>query len=243
MIRIILLAVMLAALPAIAPAADLLQCVQACLAGSTITPTIPTTPTTPTTPTVPTTQPPQTSSTKIFPHKITFERSSDEGYGSGAVILFDDLAEADISTVTVNGEAAKKATPYRGHPVFTLSKTGDQYSRPLKFIISGSDGQVYTMSSGSATTLTTTGGKSETSKTSAWANGNRDHFRLSKTGSAYGNGITLEFSNGLRRTVTTGANRQEWSDGTLWKPVSDSNGKAVVLGPRNVHIASVTVRY
>lgn len=210
--------------------ADLLSCVKSCLdGGGAVTPTP--------------TPNPTPAPAKIFPHKITFERQSDEGYGAGAVILFGTLADGAITKVVVNGETAKRAAPYRGHPVFTLGKTGDLYSRPLRFVITGSDGQVYTATSDSATPAPTPDGNSETAKTSAWANGNREHFRLSKPGSAYGNGITLEFSNGLRRTVTTGANRQEWSDGTLWKPVSDSNGKAVVLGPRNVHIASVTVRY
>ena len=66
---------------------------------------------------------------------------------------------------------------------------------------------------------------------------------MSKPGSAYGNNIVLSFSNGLKRTVKNGGQREEFSDGVLWKPVSESNGKAVVLGPRNVHIASVTVTY
>ena len=80
--------------------------------------------------------------------------------------------------------------------------------------------------------------------TSGWANGNREHFRISKSGASYGKNIILEFSNGMKYTVPDGSVRKEWPDGALWKPKSDNDpNRAVVLGPRNVHIASVTVRY
>jgi len=212
--------------------ASLETCVRSCLGD--ITPTTPTTPTVPTTPT----------GSKVFPDQIIFEASSDVAtgqYAGKALIMFSSAWYGRILSVGLNGETGFK-DEYKGQPVFRFTKEGSAYARPLKIVITAVGGQVYTATTGAATP-TTPGKAAETVKTSAWANGNREHFRLSKAGSSYGKNITLEFSNGLKRTVTSGAARQEWSDGTLWKPVSDSNGRAVVLGPRNVHIASVTVRY
>jgi len=212
--------------------ASLETCIRSCLGD--ITPTTPTTPTVPTTPT----------GSKVFPGQIIFENQSDVAtgaYAGKALILFPSAWYGKILSVGLNGETGYK-DEYKGQPVFRYTKEGSAYARPLKIVITAVGGQVYTATTGAVFPVTP-GKNTETSKTSAWANGNRDHFRLSKTGSVYGKNITLEFSNGLKRTVTSGAARQEWSDGTLWKPVSDSNGKAVVLGPRNVHIASVTVRY
>lgn len=230
MLARILLTLLFISFPVLA-GASLETCIRSCL--DDVTPTTPTTPTVPTTPT----------GAKVFPDQIIFENNSDVAvgqYAGKALILFPAAWYGKILSVGLNGETGYK-DEYKGQPVFRFTKEGSAYSRPLKIVITGTDGQVYTATSGAATPII--GKNTETSKTSAWANGNREHFRLSKSGSAYGKNIVLEFSNGLKRTVTSGATRQEWSDGTLWKPVSDSNGKAVVLGPRNVHIASVTVRY
>lgn len=197
--------------------------------------------------TPPTPKPPTTS--KLFPEKITFEASSDVAtnqYRDKAVVLFPATWAGRIASVSLNGEVGFKDTPYAGRPVFRFTKHGDDYDRPLEFVITATDGTVYTASS----TAEKEGGdqepggmNSETSKTSAWANGNRDHFRLKKPGASYGTKITLKFSNGLTRPIKDGSKREEFSDGVLWKPISDNDGKAVVLGPRNVHISSVTVLY
>ena len=232
MLARILLTLLFISFPVLA-GASLETCIRSCL--DDVTPTTPTTPTVPTTPT----------GAKVFPDQLIFEASSNVAtgaYAGKALILFPASWNGKILSVGLNGETGYK-DEYKGAPVFRYTKEGSAYARPLKIVITAVGGQVYTATTGATPTTPTTGKNTETSKTSAWANGNRDHFRLSKTGAAYGNNITLEFSNGLKRTVAAGAKRQEWSDGTLWKPVSDSNGKAVVLGPRNVHIASVTVRY
>ena len=197
-------------------------------------------------PTAPVPSTPPQVGTKVFPDWITFEASSDvatDQYAGKAVILLPASWLSKVKSLTLNGEQAFIDVPYKGIPVFRFTKNGNDYARPLKVVITAVDGTVYTATTGNATTPSGSGKNVETSNTSAWANGNRDHFRLSKSGSSYGSNITLEFSNGYKVVVPNGAVRKEWSDGTLWKPISDSNGKAVVLGPRNIHIASVTVRY
>lgn len=64
---------------------------------------------------------------------------------------------------------------------------------------------------------------------SAVANGGRAHFRFPKPGGEYGTNITVKYGD---RTwvVSNGAVRTEIG-GFLWKPVSESDGKLVVLVP------------
>ena len=147
---ILLMAIIFCASPALAADyTELMQCVRTCLDSWSTTPTTPTTPTVPTTPTTPTT------GTKAFPDSITFDNTSDQGSGSysgTACILFPESWEGRIQKVVVNGETALHGISYKGRPVFRLLKTGDQYIRPLKFTITGSDGQVYTATSGSTST-------------------------------------------------------------------------------------------
>ena len=179
--------------------------------------------------------------TKPYPGKVTFDKTSDQGsgiyYGTACVLL-----DPGMIKVVLNGEVAFKGNQYKGRDVWRFLKVGDGYAKPWTFQFIHADGTVYSYIV-TATADPVVGSNKETSKTSAYANGNREHFRLSKSGVSYGNNITLTFSNGLTRTIKNGETRQEFSDGVLWKPVSDSNSKAVVLGPRNVRIASLTVSY
>jgi len=118
---ILLAAIMLCAAPALAADyTELMQCVRTCLDSGPTAPTTPTTPTVPTTPTTPTT------GSKIFP--------------GTACILFPESWEGRIQKVVVNGETALHGISYKGRPVFRLLKTGDQYARPLKIVITGSEG-------------------------------------------------------------------------------------------------------
>jgi hypothetical protein len=230
----ILLTLIIITFPAFADA-SLETCVRSCL--DDVTPTTPTTPTVPTTP---------TTGSKIFPSQIIFENQSDVAtgkYAGKALILFPASWYGKILSVGLNGETGYK-DEYKGQPVFRYTKEGSAYPRPLKIVITATDGQVYTATSGAVSPATPTGKNTETVKTSGWANNNRDHFRISKSGASYGKNIILEFSNGMKYTVPDGSVRKEWADGTLWKPKSDNDpNKAVVLGPRNFHITVLTVRY
>jgi hypothetical protein len=210
--------------------ASLETCVRSCLGD--ITPTTPTVPTTP-------------IGSKVFPDQIIFEASSDVAtgqYAGKALIMFSSAWYGRILSVGLNGETGFK-DEYKGQPVFRFTKEGSAYARPLKIVITAVGGQVYTATTGAATPATP-GKNTESVGTSGWANGNREHFRISKSGASYGKNIILEFSNGMKYTVPDGSVRKEWADGTLWKPKSDNDpNKAVVLGPRNYHITVLTVRY
>jgi len=179
--------------------------------------------------------PPSTG--KIFPHRIVFERESDEGYGVGAIVLFPSLADADVTYVSVNGEIAKKAHPYNGHPVFTLTKPGDQYLRPLKFVIKMSDGSTYTKEGEAATPATPdtpSGGHSETVGWKGCGNPDgakcRRNFRFRHPGSYYGKTPTVYLDGAKKLPVKDSAKRQEGANGIIWKPKSDSDGKLVGVG-------------
>ena len=211
--------------------ASLETCIRSCL--DDITPTTPTTPTPPT-------------GSKVFPDQIIFENNSDVAvgqYAGKALILFPASWNGKILSVGLNGETGFR-DEYKGQPVFRYTKEGSAYPRPLKIVITATDGQVYTATSGAVSPVAPTGKHTESVGTSGWANNNRDHFRISKSGASYGKNIILEFSNGMKYTVPDGSVRKEWADGTLWKPKSDNDpNKAVVLGPRNFHITVLTVRY
>lgn len=211
--------------------ASLETCIRSCL--DDITPTTPTTPTPPT-------------GSKVFPDQIIFENNSDVAvgqYAGNALILFPAAWYGKILSVGLNGETGFR-DEYKGQPVFRYTKEGSAYPRPLKIVITATDGQVYTATSGAVSPVAPTGKHTESVGTSGWANNNRDHFRISKSGASYGKNIILEFSNGMKYTVPDGSVRKEWADGTLWKPKSDNDpNKAVVLGPRNYHITVLTVRY
>lgn len=148
-----------------------------------------------------TTPPPVTpppSGVKVFPWPITFERDSDQGNGSAA-ILFRTLQDSFVEAVTVNSEVARKGRSYKGAPVFLLTKSGDKYSRPLKFFIRTSDGQVYTATSGSSGGGggTPTGSYKNKAVYKAYGkrNGGRWAWRITKRGDSLGPGpVKFTFS-------------------------------------------------
>jgi hypothetical protein len=190
--------------------------------------------------------PPSTGT--IFPHRIVFERESDEGYGIGAIVLFPSLADADVTYVSVNAEIAKKAHPYNGHPVFTLVKPGDQYLRPLKFVIKMSDGAVYTKEGEAATPPVTpdapSSGKTLTVKNSGQANGNRSHFRFPSKVAAYGN-FSFSFDGGKVHYVTAEQvkdGRHEPGGGVLVKS-PDNRGGTAILGEYGKTYKSCTLKW
>jgi hypothetical protein len=228
MVRIILLAVMLAALPAVAQA-DLLQCVQACLSGESAV----VQPPPPAAPVIPPT------AAGAFPHKITFENDSDQGHGAAA-ILFRTIPEGTVRSVIVNGEQARLGTPYKGASVFLMSKPGEQYARPLQFVITTSDGRTWTATSGAATTAVTptaTGDYKFTATYTSYGvrNGGRQAWRIPKKGPDFGQPIKFVFSSGKSFTVrdtshncrdqeSCGRNSRAPMYGFVFKPGIGPNG-------------------
>lgn len=204
---------------------DLVSCVKTCLdAGDSVTPTPEPTPT-------PTPTPSPT--TKPFPDTITFDNTSDQGPVAGtACILFPASWAGKITAVTVNNEVATSGNSYKGRPTFYLSKAGDKYTRPLKFVITTTIG-TYTASSETATDPVV-GNNKETSKYGGSC-GNptgsncRRNFRFSKPGSSYGSNIKVYLDGVLKMTVVDGSKRQQGSNGMIWKPVSDNNKKLVFV--------------
>lgn len=206
---------------------------------SDIVPMIPQGASNPTVPETPTGTP-----AKVFPHKITFERESDEGYGNVAIVLFKTLADAEVTKVSVNGEAATKRHPYHGHPVFSLTHTGDQYAKPLRFSITCNGVDYVAEQSPVAEPTAPSGANSETvSSKGEYANGNRTHFRFSHPGSYYGLNVRVWIDGVEHPTIPDASQRKEWPDGFLCKPKSDNNGKLVILGRRGVRSNSCTIKW
>jgi len=172
---------------------------------------------------------------KVFPHPITFERSTDQGNGS-AGILFRTLQDGSVVSVSVNGEVARKGVPHKGAPVFLLIKSGDQYTRPLVFVIKMSDGVTYVANSGTSgeTTGPATPGtykNSVTYKAYGQRNGGRWAWRINKRGDSLGSGpVKFTFSDGLTFVVkdpnkncrdredTCNRDSRAEKDGFLYKP-------------------------
>ena len=147
---------------------------------------------------------PQPGTIAVFPHKITFENSADQANGNAA-ILFRTIPEGTVKAVAVNNEVANLGRPYKGASVFLLSKPGEQYTRPLKFVITTSDGKVWSATSG-ATTETppaVTGDyKYKATYTSYGVrNGGRQAWRIPKKGPDFGQPIKFVFSSGKSFTV------------------------------------------
>ena len=140
---------------------------------------------------------------KVFPHKITFENDSDQGNGAAA-ILFRTLTDGAVSSVIVNGELARKGVPYKGCPVFLMSKPGQEYSRPLRMIITTADGQTYyatggagSNDSGAADSPTGDYEHKATYTSYGVRNGGRQAWRIPKSGKDLGSGpIKFVFASG-----------------------------------------------
>ena len=169
------------------------------------------------------------SGNKTFPHPITFERETTQGNGA-AGILFRTLQAGSVTYVSVNGEAARQGTPYKGAPVFLLTKSGDQYARPLSFVIKMVDGVTYTAKSGTASTPTEPGAPTGTythkaeydsygQRNGRWA------WRINKKGPEFGPGpIKLVFSSGKEFVVSnTSKNCRD-------QPSCSRNSKAPMYG-------------
>ena len=104
------------------------------------------------------------------------------------------MQDGSIVSVSVNGEVARKGVPYKGAPVFLLTKAGDQYARPLQFAIKMSDGQTYTAVSGADTTpgSPVTGYKYQKTYTSyGERNGGRKAWRIPEQGPTFGANIKV----------------------------------------------------
>lgn len=172
---------------------------------------------------------PQPGTVATFPHKITFENSADQS-GGNAAILFRTIPEGTVRSVSVNGEPARLGKPYKGASVFLLSKPGDQYSRPLKFTITTSDGKFWTATSGAAeapTTPAVTGDyKFKATYTSYGVrNGGRQAWRIPKKGPEFGKKIKVVFSNGHTVYVNNTSRNYRESDGFVFKPGIGPNGE------------------
>lgn len=166
--------------------------------------------------------------TSVFPHKITFENSADQANGNAA-ILFRTIPDGTVKTVFVNGEAARLGKPYKGASVFLLSKPGDQYSRPLKFAITTSDGKVWTAISETISTGTTTTpagySKQATYKAYGKRNGGRWAWRIPRKGPEFGSNIKVVFSNGHTVIVRDTSHNYREGDGFVFKPGIGPNGE------------------
>jgi len=170
---------------------------------------------------------------QAFPHPITFERSTDQGNGS-AGILFRTLQAGSITYVSVNGEVARLGVPYKGAPVFLLTKSGDQYARPLSFVIKMDDGVTYTAKTGNATgPISPSGSYSNKAEYDSYGvrNGGRQAWRINKRGDSLGSGpVKFTFSDGLTfivkdsnkncrdREDTCNRDSRAEKDGFLYKP-------------------------
>jgi len=184
------------------------------------------------------------SGNKTFPHPITFERETTQGNGS-AGILFRTLQAGLVTYVSVNGEVARQGTPYKGAPVFLLTKSGDQYDRPLSFVIKMSDGVTYTAKSGTTSTPaepgTPTGTYTHKAEYDSYGqrNGERWAWRINKKGPDFGPGpIKFVFSSGKEYTVKNtskncrgdnpdacGIPSSKNKDGFVFKPGIGPNGE------------------
>ena len=173
------------------------------------------------------------SGNQLFPHAITFERSTDQGNGS-AGILFRTLQAGSITYVSVNGEVARLGVPYKGAPVFLLTKSGDQYARPLSFVIKMIDGITYTAKTGNASgPISPVGNYSNKVEYDSYGvrNGGRQAWRINKRGDSLGAGpVKFTFSDGLTfivkdpnkncrdREDTCNRDSRAEKDGFLYKP-------------------------
>ena len=220
------------------------------------------------------TAPPDT--TKKFVGKITFERTSDKGEGAyhgTAAVLFGTEWAGKITELIVNGELAKQGVSYKGRPVFRLLKTGDKYSRPLRFVIKTTEG-TYTATSGTSspaspgTTDPPVSGYAHKSTYTSYGvrNGGRQAWRISKKGPDFGRSIKLVFANGQTFNVSDTSknfrdingsrtsNRKDPRCGFVFKPgigpngdgdsdTGTSHGGVYLHAPYGNHSTTVTIYY
>ena len=188
----------------------------------------------------PVTPPVVPPTTKTCTMPITFERDSDQGNGAAA-ILFRTLQAGSVTAVSVNGEAARLGKPYKNAPVFLMSKSGDQYSRPLKFVVQASDGQTCTAVSGSSDSgPSNPTGEYKHSKTydSYGVRNGRQAWRIPENGPWFGQQVKVVFSSGKTRSVSNTSKNcrgdnpntcdipsDKNKDGFVWKSGLGENGE------------------
>lgn len=156
----------------------------------------------------------------------------------GKAILILPLGLLATNVVVGNENFKKLNKQYENKEVWYGTKPSEYY---IKQNIKVTVNAEYTANTGGVIPVNTDG--SETVHNPTYANGNRAHFRFSKPGVSYGNNIQVFFDNVLTASISSGGSRYERSDGFLWKPVSDNNGKLVILGPFNKKNSSCTIKY
>ena len=189
---------------------------------------------------------------KPYPLKVVFDKTSDQGsgeyFGTACVLL-----DPGMSKVTLNGEVAFKGNQYKGKDVWRFKKVGNAYTKPWTFVFTHSTGPQYSYvinESGStpATPDAPAGGHTETVKPTSYGNPDskgrkRGNARFSHPGSWYGRNIQILIDGKLMMTVPDGSKRDEGNNGLLWKPVSDSNGRLVVVGPYGLTFKECTIKW
>jgi len=195
-------------------------------------------------PTDPSTPVDPSPTTKELPGTVLWEDSSDAGeveYRGKAVMIFPKEYEGKITKVVAAGETAFHAASWKGQPTFRLSKPGSEYKRPITLAITTTAGNfTKVINEGSSQP---TGNNQETVAPSSYGNGNRGNARFSKPGNAYGKNIPVFIDGVLKLTVSDGSKRTEGRNGLIWKPVSDSNGRLVVVGEYNVKFKTCTIKW
>jgi len=171
-----------------------------------------------------------------------WETSDSLSPGNAILVLPKGMSATSVS---VGSEKFNKLSKkYKEMEVWYGSKKSELYvNQTIKVSISAE----YTANTG-GTATTDTGGtssttKSETSKNPVYANNNRAHFRFSKPGSSYGSSVKVYLDSVLVATISNGSSRYEGSNGFLWKPVSENDGKLVILGLYNVKYSTCTIKY
>jgi len=163
-----------------------------------------------------------------FPHAIEYERSTDQGGGLPG-ILFRTLPVGSVTAVSVNGEWARVGTPYKGSPVFILSKPDAQYTRPLVFVVKMSDEKTYTAVSGSSTSPgsgTPEAGYNSRDTYTAYGvrNGGRKAWRVPRKGPSFGPSVLVVFEDGHKVLVKDTSHNYREKDGFVFKPGIGPNG-------------------
>jgi len=188
-------------------------------------------PGTPTVPPVPDSPPVEPPVVGVLPfaHAIEYERSTDQGGGLPGV-LFRTLPVGSVTAVSVNGEWARVGTPYKGSPVFILSKPDAQYTRPLVFVVKMSDGKTYTAVSGSSTSPgsgTSEAGYNSRDTYTAYGvrNGGRKAWRVPRKGPSFGPSVLVVFENGHKVLVEDTSHNYREKDGFVFKPGIGPNGE------------------
>ena len=185
--------------------------------------------------------PPATS--KPYSGKVIFDNTSDKGPAVGTACV---LIAPGMSQGSLNGDAAIKGNQHNGLDVWYFPKSGDKYSRPLSFIFTHPSGQRYSFVVNP--TVPPTGDRTETVAPSSYGNPDgegrkRGNARFSHPGSYYGKNIEVWIDGVLKMKVANGGKRQEGENGLVFKPVSDSNRKLVVVGPYGLKFSKCTIKF